>query len=147
MEGLGHISRERDWGPLLALGGNIIADEFVDVPVGCSEVLPYLASGTLWLWIDEFDTSGKQSTMCDREVVDLKGHNWTFAEEFVVLVLGAVYMNFGPVLQLEPSRRIINRQNVQAQYISIELVHAVELLSLCTHPAKASYLHVETPKG
>ena len=41
-------------------------------------------------WKDEVDSSGKQSTVRDREVVDLKGHNRTFAEELVVLVLQAV---------------------------------------------------------
>ena len=128
------------------LGGDIVANKLVDVPVGCSEVLPYFAGGTLWLRIDELDSSGMQSTVRDREVVDLKGHHRTFAEELVVFVLRTIDMDFGPVLQLESSGRVIDGQNVQAQYISIELVHSVEVLSLCTHPAKASYFHCETRK-
>ena len=65
----------------------IIIDELIHVPVGRPAVLPYLAGGALWLWIDEFDSSGKQSTLRDREVVDLQGHSKTFVEELVVLVL------------------------------------------------------------
>jgi hypothetical protein len=128
------------------LGGDIVANKLVDVPVGCSEVLPYFAGGTLWLRIDELDSSGKQSTLCGREVVDLKGDHRTFSEELVVFVLWTIDMDFGPVLQLEPSGRVIDAQNFQAQYVSIELVHSVELLSLCAHPAKVSYFHFETRK-
>jgi hypothetical protein len=91
--------------------------------------------------IDEFNSSGKQSALRDREVVDLKGHHRTFAEKSVVLVFRAVDMHFGAVLQLEPSGRSIDGQNLQSQHVSIELVHSLELLSPCSQPAKAHYFH------
>ena len=80
-------------------------------------------------------------SLCDREVVDVKSHHRTFAKELVVFVLRAVNMDFGAVLQLEPSGRVINGQNVQAQYVSIELVHSVELLSLCSiQPRRITFI-------
>jgi hypothetical protein len=111
-EGLGHISCEQvsgDRAMAWHLGGDIIANKLVDVPVGCSEVLPHPAGSTLWLRIDELDSSGKQSTLCDREVVDLKGDHRPFSEELVVFVIWTIDMDFGPVLQLEPDESSMHR--------------------------------------
>lgn len=67
-----------------------------------------------------------QSALREREVVDFKSHHWTFAKETVVLVLRAIDMDLGPVLQLEWPGRVIEGQDVKPQYVSLELIHSVK---------------------
>src|SRR6185369_9778139 len=70
----------------LRLGGNVIAKDLVDVPVGREEVLPYLAGCALRLLIDELDASAEQSSVGNCKVVDFKGDDRTASEEIVVFV-------------------------------------------------------------
>jgi len=147
MEGFGATVWLDRWsgrrGMAICLRGDIIADDLVDISIRRSEVLPYLAGSALWLRIDELDPGAKQSAARNRKVVDLKGHYWPAAEELVMFVLRGVDVNLGPVVQLESSRSVIDRKNIQIQHVSIERGHSVELERLRAHPAQASYLHSE----
>jgi len=96
----------------LRLGGNVIAKDLVDVPVGREEVLPYLAGCALRLLIDELDASAEQSSVGNCKVVDFKGDDRTASEEIVVFVELTIDVYFGPILQPESARFVVDRQNV-----------------------------------
>jgi hypothetical protein len=134
------------WRLAKRLRWEISADDLVDVSVGRLEVLPYLARGTLWMRIDELDSSAKQSIARIRKIVHFKSYNRTAAEELMVFVIRAIDMNFGSVVKSETSRFIVHGHDIEFQDLPIEPVHSVNLLRFCAHPNQTNHLHSNLDK-